>query len=82
MAEPTAPTNQWREPHAQKIGGRAALRYPIFEDGAWGWTDRLPQADGIIVLEDGTLGVDDYETTGGLRAFALNGEGPFFAVGG
>lgn len=84
MGREIAPTNQWPEPHPQKVGGRAALMYPAFDavTGAWGWTDRRPQADGIILLEDETLGVDDYTTTGGLRAFALGGDGPFFAVGG
>lgn len=81
MGREVAPSNQWPEPNAKKSAGRATAFYP-FEDasGVWGWTDRASEADGIIVLVDGVLGIDDAATTGGLRTYGLNGVGPFFAV--
>lgn len=82
MGREIAPTNQWPEPHPQKVGGRATMFFP-YEDpvsGVWGWTDRASEADGIILEIDDTLGIDDAVTTGGLRTFGLNGVGPFFAM--
>lgn len=81
MARETAPTSQWAEPRPASVAGSVARYYPVLEDGVWGWTRRASEADGIVVLEDGVLGVDDSTTVGGLRAFGLGGIGPLFAIG-
>lgn len=79
-----APSNQWPVKGGKGAGGVFAIRrgqmFPMLEDGVWGWTDIPAEADGIVVLEDEALGVDDYDTAGGLRTFGLNGVGPLFAI--
>lgn len=81
MSRAVAPINQWPEPYPGKTASRMVRLYPTLEGDLWGWTDVAADADGIVVVESGVLGVDDSTVVGGLRVLGLPGTGPMLVLG-
>lgn len=74
-----APSNQWPVKGGKGADGiyaaRPMLLYPAqdYDSGVWGWTEFASEAEGIVDVEDGVLGVDDSTTVGGARVMNFDG---------